>query len=261
MRNALSSPASRFVLASALLLVAATAQSHPLDAAAAAFRPYLAERAGESAAAAGTMRERIAAADLAGAQAAWVAARGGWESVETVSDEFFPDLDKAIDAWPDAKAGFHAIEARLFGAHSTDVLAEADALLASLREFQRAVAGATLTAQGLLNGSAKLAYEIGESKAEGGESPYSGNSIVEVGDNVAGIKAAYQSVFAAAVKASDPGLDAAMLSDLDRLRALVEGADVKTLDQAALRQLSEDLVTRLQAIAPVVGLETPGLEN
>jgi iron uptake system EfeUOB component EfeO/EfeM len=250
------------VLAGFLVLAAATAaQGHPLDAAATAFRSYLVARVDESAGAAAAMRERIAAGDLAGAQAAWVSARGGWEAVETVSDEFFPEFDKAIDAWPDATEGFHAIEARLFGAHSLDVLPQADALAGKLKEFSQTLEGATLGAQGLLNGTAKLAYEIGESKAAGGESPYSGNSVREVGDNLAGILAAYETVFSAGVKASDAGLDAAVRDDIARLRTLVDGADIKSLDQEKLRRLSEDLAIRLQDVAPVVGLTRPELEN
>jgi iron uptake system component EfeO len=34
-----------------------------------------------------------------------------------------------------------------------------------------------LTGQGMLEGTAKLAYEIGESKADGGESRFSGTSL------------------------------------------------------------------------------------
>ena len=55
--------------------------------------------------------------------------------------------------------------------------AKTPALAGKLKEFSRTLEGATLGAQGLLNGTAKLAYEVGESKAAGGESPYSGNSV------------------------------------------------------------------------------------
>src|SRR3984957_15608893 len=48
------------------------------------------------------------------ARAAWIAPRGGWEAAEPITGEFFPKLDEAIDAWPDAKQGDHAIEAALF---------------------------------------------------------------------------------------------------------------------------------------------------
>jgi iron uptake system EfeUOB component EfeO/EfeM len=237
------------------------AEAHPLDGAATAFRSYLTERTSESLAAAKVLRDCMAKHDLACAQKAWIKARGGWESVETVSDQFFPELDKAIDAWPDAKAGFHAIEAGLFGAHKTDNLAEADALVAHLGDFAQALGTTKLTAQGLLNGTTRLAYEIGESKADGGESQYSGNSLVEVGYNIAGIRAAYKGIFAPAVKAGNAALDAAVLNDLDRLQGLVKNTDLKSLDQSELRKRSEQLVMHLQAVAPAIGLEKPGLDN
>jgi len=171
-----------------------------LDSAAAVFKPYVLEQIARCLSATRNMRERIAAGDLAGAQQAWLAARGGWEGSEVISNEYFADLDRKIDAWPDAERGFHAIEAKLFGAHDVKALPAAEELVNDLEDFQRQLRTAKLTAQGLLNGSAKLAYEIGENKAEGGESPFSGNSLAEMRDNVASIAAAYARVFAPAAK-------------------------------------------------------------
>lgn len=238
-----------------------TAEAASFDAAVAAFEPYVSERVAESLGQAKLMRERIAARDLAGAQQAWLAARGGWESAEVVSDEFFPDLDAAIDAWPDAQTGFHAIEAKLFGAHLLDVLPEADALVTNLTEFDAQLHRTALTPQGLLNGITKLAYEIGESKAGGGESPYSGSSVAEMGDNLAGIKKAYETVFAPTLEARDPRLGQATERAIDRLQQIVAVTDVKALDQDELRKSSEELALTLRTAAPVMGLVTPNLEN
>jgi iron uptake system EfeUOB component EfeO/EfeM len=207
------------------------------------------------------LRERLAAADLAGAQRAWIAARAGWESVETVADEFFPELDTAIDAWPDATTGFHAIEARLFGAHRTDATSEAEALVRNLTAFEQRLGATALTAQGLLNGTAKLAYEVGESKADGSESPFSGNSFAEIGDNVAGMAAAYRSVFAAALREVDPERDAAVERAIGALAALVKAGDARSIDRPRLRNLSNDLVVALSVAAPALGLEKPALGN
>ncbi len=172
----------------------------PLDAAVAKFKPYVLEQIDRCLGATKTMRERIAVQDLAGAQQAWLAARGGWEGSEVLTNEFFADLDRKIDAWPDADKGFHAIEARLFGAHDVKVLPAAEELVKDLEDFEHQLRAAKLTAQGLLNGTTKLAFEIGESKAEGGESPFSGNSLAEMRDNLASIAAAYDQVFAPATR-------------------------------------------------------------
>jgi iron uptake system EfeUOB component EfeO/EfeM len=225
------------------------------------YKSFLGVQVARSGDAAAALRDRIAAGDLAGAQRAWLEARGGWEAAEVVADEFFPELDAAIDAWPDAKHGFHAIEAKLFGAHSTDVLAESEALLADLRTFRQKLDAAGLTAQGLLNGATKLAFEIGENKSDGGESPFSGNSLAEIGDNLAGIDAAYRQVFAAPLAAEDAALDRKVRTTIEELHAVSAAGDLAKLDQARLRRLSEELAIALQAAGPAIGLQKPVLEN
>jgi iron uptake system component EfeO len=240
---------------------APAAEAMSLDAALVVFKPEVQEWILESLTQAKLLRERVAANDLPGAQQAWLAARGGWERAEVITDEFFPDLDTAIDVWPDGKAGFHAIEAKLFGAHQLDVLPQVDALVDNLSELQQLFLQKTLTAQGLLNGITKLAFEVGENKANGGESPFSGNSIVEMGDNVAGIKAAYRTVFAGAVKAGDVRLGDAIERAIDRLQRVVAVPDMKNLNQDQLRRCSEELAAGFREIAPVIGLHKPELRN
>jgi iron uptake system component EfeO len=225
------------------------------------YKSTLSEQIARSGDAATALRDRVAAGDLAGAQRAWLEARGGWEAAEVVADEFFPELDAAIDAWPDAKHGFHAIEAKLFGAHSTTVLAESEALLANLTMFRQKLDATPLTPQGLLNGATKLAFEIGENKSDGGESPFSGNSLAEIGDNLAGIDAAYSKVFAAPLAAEDGALDRRVRTTIEELRAITAAGDLAKLDQTRLRRLSEELAVALQAAAPAIGLQKPVLEN
>jgi iron uptake system component EfeO len=225
------------------------------------FKPYVATGIAESLSAARSMRERIAAKDLAGAQQAWLAARGGWERAEIVSDEFFPELDTAIDSWPNGKVGFHAVEARLFGAHKTDALAETDALIGKLAEFERQLHAVVLTPQGVLNGTVKLVYEIGENKADGGESQFSGASLADIRANVAGVTEAYRTVFGPALRAKDAKRDAAIADGLAGLAALVKAADLKSLDETRLRRLSEGLALALQDAAPLLGLAPPNLGN
>jgi iron uptake system component EfeO len=236
-----------------------TALATPLDDAAAAFKPYVAEQIGKSLVHVRELRQRLAANDLAGAQQAWLAARAGWEGAETVSKEFFPDLDAAIDAWPNAKIGFHAIEAKLFGAHRTDDLPEADELVASLTSFDAQLRATTLSAQGLLNGTTKLAFEIGDNKADGGESQFSGNSLVEIGYNLAAVEAVYRAVFAPELAERNAKRGQAVKTTLDELQALVAVPALRDLDQARLRKLSEGLASELQAAGPEIGLASPSL--
>src|SRR5262249_31128152 len=131
----------------------------------------------------------------------------------------------------------------------------------NLTDFQRRLRDVALTPQHLLNGTTKLSFEVGESKADGGESQYSGNSIVEIGYNVVGIKAAYETVFAAALETGDPALAKTTARAIEQLQQIVAARDLKNLDQDQLRQRSEELAVALRAAAPVIGLDKPNLEN
>ena len=134
-------------VACVVLLVLSTgvgaASAGALDEAAERYRPYMIEGIGQALAGARTLRECAAAADRAGAKQAWIAARAGWERSEVFTAGFVPELDALIDAWPNADHGFHAIEARLFGAGQTDVGTRVPTLLVSKRfdEFRRGARG------------------------------------------------------------------------------------------------------------------------
>src|SRR5215475_5706692 len=124
----------------------------PLNDAAEQYRPYMVEGIGDALAGARELRERAAANDLAGAKKAWISARAGWERSEVFTAGFVPELDAQIDAWPNADSGFHAIEAKLFGAGQTDIQGDADALVERLDTLHRKLGNIALTPQGLLDG-------------------------------------------------------------------------------------------------------------
>jgi iron uptake system component EfeO len=235
--------------------------AHALDVLAGTLKPYLLDSVTRSLSAVRTMRERVDANDLAGAQQAWLAAREGWEGSEVVTNEFFPDLDRAIDAWPDAEKGFHAVEARLFGAHDVRVAPATAELVGNLEEYKRQLQQVTLTAQGLLNGTAKLVYEVGEDKAQGGESPFSGDSLAEIRDNLRCIRTTWQRVFAAAVRNSDASLAASFNSHLQQLQSVASAPTLQQLDQITLRDASESLANDVVMMARVIGLQRPQLGN
>jgi iron uptake system component EfeO len=244
-----------------LCVAAPEAQPRSLEASAAGFRPYVLDAITRSLTAARSMRERIEAQDLSGAQQAWLAAREGWEGSEVVTSEFFPQLDRAIDGWPDADKGFHAIEARLFGAHDVKAAPAAGELVGNLEEFRRELQATTLTPQGLINGTTKLVYEIGENKGEGGESPYSGNSLAEIRDNLRSIEAAWQRVFEPAIRSRDAALARSFGVHLAQLRSLTAAATIAQLDQVMLRDSSESLANDLVKMSHTLGLQRPQLGN
>jgi iron uptake system component EfeO len=243
------------------VLVSPAADAEVLGDAAERYRPYMIDEIDQALAGARTLRDRIAAKDIDGAKQAWIAARIGWERAEVFTSGFVAELDEVIDAWPNALTGFHAIEVKLFGANAWDVADETSALIYHLTDLSLKIRYTPLNAQGLLNGTARLAYEVGESKADGGESRYSGTSLDDMRNNLAGIELAYHVIFAAAIEAADPKLAQAMQATIDELATLLAVDGLKRLEPAKLRAKSEELVVLLQTAAPKIGLNAPTLED
>jgi iron uptake system component EfeO len=242
------------------LFAATAAEAEPPDAAAERYRPLMVEEIDHSLAGARALREALIAADLEAAQQAWIAARIGWERAEVFTTGF-TELDREIDAWPNAVTGFHAIEAKLFGARRTDVMPETEALIFYLTDLQAKIRDTKLTSQGLLNGTARLAYELGESKADGGESRFSGTSLDDMRNNVYGIESVFRVVFAPEIETRESKLADALRAEIDQLRTLVSVPNVGDLNVNRLRSESEELIVALEATAPIIGLERPSLQD
>jgi iron uptake system component EfeO len=232
-----------------------------LDEAAERYRPYMIEDVARALAGARTLRERILARDVEGARQAWIEARIGWERAEVFTSGFVPDLDEKIDGWPNATTGFHAIEARLFAVGATDDLSpEADKLILYLTDLDLKIHYIRLTPQGLLDGTARLAYEVGESKADGGESRISGTSLDDMVNNLVGLEQAYSTVFATSLEAQDLDLAHQARARIEQLTGLLQVGDLKRLDAQKLRAASEELVVTLQQAAATLGMRKPTLE-
>jgi iron uptake system EfeUOB component EfeO/EfeM len=189
-----------------------------------------------------------------------LSARAGWERSEVFTAGFVSELDAQIDAWPNADTGFHAIEAKLFGAGRTDVDSETAALVDHLSNLHGKLSDMSLTPQGLLDGTVRLAYEVGESKADGGESRVSGTSLDDMRNNVAGVRFAYRTIFADALGSVDPKLAETVSGGIGKLEALVAARDLQHVDIPKLRRASEELVVALQGSSDKLGLRRPTLE-
>src|SRR5215510_13932711 len=260
-RTFVSSCAAVILCLTCTAIPSAAAGTASLDEAAERYRPHLIEDIQASLSGVRALRERIEANDLDGAKRAWIAARVGWERSEVFTSGFVPELDQQIDAWPNAVHGFHGIEAKLFGASRLDAKTETDALIAHLAELRQQINDIRLTPQQLLNGIARLAFEIGGNKADGGESRLSGTSLNDMQSNADGIELAYRVIFADAVQAGDPQLAQAAQDTIQRLKAAVKIPDLRRLDSEKLRVDSEALVALLESAAPKIGLEKPTLEE
>jgi iron uptake system component EfeO len=134
-------------------------------------------------------------------------------------------------------------------------------LVQHLVELDEEIHKIKLTPQGLLNGVARLAYEVGDSKVDGGESRFSGTSLNDMRNNVDGIELAYQTLFASPLETVDPTLAERIRGEIDQLKILVAAADLKKIDSEKLRRASEALIVALQSAGPKLGLGTPTLEE
>jgi iron uptake system EfeUOB component EfeO/EfeM len=242
---------------------AGSARADALTTAAAAYKPFVVENIGKAVKGATDMQAAVRAGDAKAAQKAWIASRRGWERIETIAGEFFGDLDEAIDSWPDPEHGYHAIEAALFAGKLDGLAPKVDELVKNLAAFHEKVSAPSFAfaPQGLMNGMAGLAYEIGENKAKGGESPYAGTSLIDMQENVEGIEALYGLVFAEALKAKDAKLAHDIHEQIEKVEDLVKVSDIKKLNQAALTKAGESLAVQLQLSAPKLGLEKPKLTD
>jgi iron uptake system component EfeO len=231
-----------------------------LDDGAEQYRSHLITDVDRTLASVRTLAASAAAGDLAGAKQAWIEARVGWERSEVFTTGFVPELDRDIDAWPNGVIGFHAIEAKLFGANRTDFENEANGLVRNLSELSARVRDSPLTPQGLLDGIVRLAYELGESKVDGGESRVSGTSLNDMRNNVDGIELAWRTIFAPTAGSRDRQVDAGMRLGIEELKAMVDVGELRRVDPDRLRIATEELVLKLQNAAPLLDLKKPALE-
>jgi iron uptake system EfeUOB component EfeO/EfeM len=247
--------------AAALLTVAVLsgpAQAASMKEGAKAYKPYIVENIGKAIAGAKEMQAAVKAGDLKGAQAAWIKSRHGWEAMEPVTPLYFGEFDKTVDPWPNAKSGYHVIEVVLFQANKTEGLdAPISELLANMDKFQKRVTDKKLvfTPQKLLEGTANLAYEVGEEKSKGGESPFAGTSINDMQDNVSGIAFAWSTVFADTLKKKDPALAGVIDDRIQKLTALVGVADIKSMEAKKVYIGGEELAALMLQAAPKLGLK------
>ncbi len=140
------------MLCGALFVFAGTAaRADALADGAKNYKPYAVEHIGKAVAGAKELQAAVKAGDVKKAQAAWIKSRKGWEAIEPITGEFFDKLDEAIDAWPDAKQGYHAVEAPLFAGKLNEIGDRADGLVANLAAFEKKLSAPDfqLSAQGL----------------------------------------------------------------------------------------------------------------
>jgi iron uptake system EfeUOB component EfeO/EfeM len=250
-----------FAAVFAVALIATTAHAQSMREGAKNYKPFIVEHAGEALAGAKELQAAVKAKDIKAAQDAWIKSRRGWEAMETVTAELFPEFDKVVDTWPDAKQGYHAIEAALFAGKIDEVAKPTDRLVKDIAGFEKKAKGYRFTPQKLLDGASKLAFEVGESKSKGGESPYAKTSHIDMQQNVKGIEVAWTTVFAPTLQKRDAELAKTIHDKIETLEKLVAVNDIKDLDQKKVHVGGEELAALMQQAAPKLKLKTTKLED
>jgi iron uptake system component EfeO len=247
------------LIAAAFVAMPNAARAASMEEGAKQFKAFVVDHIGKAIAGAKKLQAAVKAGDAKAAQAAWIASRKGWEAMEPVTGEYFGDIDEVTDPWPDAKHGYHAIEAALFAGKLKGLDKPVAELLANLNKFQKRVSDPKFqfSPERLIKGTANLAYEVGEEKSKGGESPYAKTSHIDMQENVEGIEVAYKLVFEAALKEKDAELAKLIDDRIGKLEALVKVDNVKQLNEKAVHVAGEELAVMLQSAAPKLGLKKP----
>lgn len=159
------------------------------------YRVYLSRRSGELGKATAALSERIAAGDLEGARAAWLAARQPWRQIAPVSSRI-GDLETSMDPLADYLAqreqdpgftGFHRIEYGLWTTGSTGGLAPVAARLAADAEALRdRLKTLDLGPADLAGNAASLARRVSD-QATASQAPYSQSDLAEFSADLDGI--------------------------------------------------------------------------
>ena len=242
--------------AAAVVLLGSVGPTWADDHCGAAVRPYAATLLDRVVLGAEALAKRIEARHRAGAKGAWIEARVGWQRVELVLAPHFPDALAAIDAWPAADTGFHAIERLLFddgnlaaaGVLGRKLVGDAVALRWRLEAIE-------LDAAGVIAGLNAAVADLGRARAEGGQSPLAKTSLEDMRHQLQGVETVYALSLAALSRARQPALHARIISHLIAFNGALRAPALAAIDAAAVRTLGEGLRAAFGEMAVLIELE------
>src|SRR4051812_6494474 len=164
------------------------------------YEAYLEEQSEELIEATEKFVDAVKAGDQAKAKQLYAPTRMYYERIEPVA-ESFGDLDPQIDARVndvdpgDDWTGFHRLEKALWADRDlTDMTAVAEKLLADVKLLHVKVGEVELAPEQIANGAVGLLDEVAKSKITGEEDRYSHTDLWDFAANVAGARAAFESV-------------------------------------------------------------------
>ncbi|MED7949280.1 peptidase M75 family protein [Streptomyces sp. BE20] len=195
-----------------------------LTAAVDAYRAYAQEQADATVPAVEAFAAAIKGGDLERAKSLYAPSRTGWERTEPVA-ESFGDVDPKTDTREDGLepgqewTGWHKLEKSLWvdAAVGDAEKKLADQLVADLKDWQKRIPEAEITATGMANGAKELLDEVATGKVTGEEDRYSHTDLADFAANVEGAKKAYELLKPVAAEK-----DAALAKTLDSEFAALE---------------------------------------
>ncbi|MFE6746318.1 iron uptake system protein EfeO [Kitasatospora purpeofusca] len=170
-----------------------------LTAAVDSYRKYAQEQADATIPAVEAFAAAIKGGDLDKAKALFAPSRTGWERTEPVA-ESFGDVDPKTDTREDGLepgqewTGWHKLEKSLWADAKIgdDEKKLADQLVADLKDWQKKIPEAEITATSMANGAKELLDEVATGKVTGEEDRYSHTDLADFAANVEGAKKAYE---------------------------------------------------------------------
>jgi iron uptake system component EfeO len=177
----------------------AAADSSARDAAVQSYLTYVNSEADQLIRATAPFVAAVKAGDVETAKQKYAAARAHYESIEPIA-ESFGDLDPAIDGRegdvPDSEwGGFHRIEKALWVDNDAAAVGPvADKLTADIQQLRTQIDTVKLEPAQIANGAVELLNEISTSKITGEEDRYSHTDLSDFAANLAGSKAAFESL-------------------------------------------------------------------
>ncbi|MGA0617469.1 iron uptake system protein EfeO [Paracoccus sp. KR1-242] len=234
------------------------------------YRVYLVMQGKQAVKSAETLRDAIAAGDLAAAQDAWRQARLPYRRIEPLAYRL-SDLENAIDpraAYLEGRekdpafTGYHRIEYGLFDQNSTDGLQPvADRLVADLTALAQRLQETPLDPQLLISLPGEMAEQIATGQIPQGDNAYAGNDADELQASLDGI-GKLAGLLGQVAGAVDPALDKdiakALQDSRDALATLqAKGAaygDVPADARTALANDFSRLADNLARLKPVIGM-------
>lgn len=203
------------------------------------------------------MAAAVGQRDLKGTRQAWLDTHAIWMRCEAFTADLYPGLNEKIDLWPDAKTGFHVIEATLFAQSPQIDMRQIQGLLDNLGTYQRVLHQSKFTGYYLIASASTWAFEMGDQRTDGGPSTISGNTLTDFQNGLDGVERIWRFVFADAVRAKKHFLAEEIDSEIAAIRGLLQVEHLDQIPEGLFEQETTRLASLLADASSTLGWRAP----